>query len=525
MGRLTSLLLLLLAMFALPQAGRADPADIDAAARGVVRVVIIGTDGREVFPVSHGTGFAVTSSMIVTNAHVLREALQDDTLRIGIVPSEGADAAYARAVAVNPRNDLALLQISDSSLRLPPLTIASAPVGDMGEVSAVGYPMNVDQAQGLEIGDIFRAQPPVKSRGFLSGARPSRQFDTMLHTAPIARGNSGGPLLDGCGRVLGVNSFGADSGGSDAEFFFAVSARELLPFLQENGVEPSVNALPCRSLDELEADERARIEQERAEARELMAQREAERSERRERELLEAQIAVLDARDNAMVLILLALMLASGTGYVAWQSRGHPENLQRVRAAGGIAMASVLAAAALWFTRPGIEEIDERVSDAMAQADAGLMAADPAGSASEGTMLCTLVPERSRVTGSRTDDVEFDWGGDGCVNGRTQYGLNSGEWTRVLVPDDEDAVSINRYDPETRTFESERYLLGRAAMAEARTTRDAYAPPQCTTTDAARVLGEQQQAIIAKLPAQPNERLVYRCAPSASRAGSALSAE
>ena len=311
MGRLLTWLLLLIAALALPQAGRADPADIDAAARGVVRVVIVGSDGREVFPVSHGSGFAVTPTMIVTNAHVLREALQDDTLRIGIVPSEGADAAYARAVAVNPRNDLALIEITDSPLRLPPLTIASGPSGDMGEVSAVGYPMNVDQAQGLEIGDIFRAQPPVKSRGFLSGARPSRQFDTMLHTAPIARGNSGGPLLDGCGRVLGVNSFGADSGGSDAEFFFAVSTRELLPFLQQNGIEASVNALPCRSLDELEADERTRLEQERAEARELIAAREAELRERRERATLEAQIAVLDARDNAMVLLLLALMLLS----------------------------------------------------------------------------------------------------------------------------------------------------------------------------------------------------------------------
>ncbi|HEX5643942.1 MAG TPA: serine protease, partial [Erythrobacter sp.] len=338
-------------------------------------------------------------------------------------------------------------------------------------------------------------------------------------------GNSGGPLLDGCGRVLGVNSFGADSGGSDAEFFFAVSTRELLPFLQQNGIEASVNALPCRSLDELEADERTRLEQERAEARELIAAREAELRDRRERATLEAQIAVLDARDNAMVLILLALMLASGTGYVAWQSRGHLENRRRVRILAAIATASVAAAFALWLTRPGIAEIDARVAAALDETGANKAASTAASGASEGTMLCTLVPERSRVTGSRTDDVEFDWGADGCVNGRTQYGLNSGEWTRVLVPDDEDAVSINRYDPETRTFESERYLLGRNAMAQARTTRDRYAPPQCTTTDAARVLGDQQQAIIAQLPAQPNERLVYRCAPSSRRAGSPLSSE
>ncbi|MEL7218642.1 MAG: serine protease [Pseudomonadota bacterium] len=205
------LLATLLALVFASGTARADPGDVDAAARGVVRVVLIGQEGEEIVPISHGSGFAVTPTKVVTNAHVIREALQDDTLRIGIVPSEGEDAEFARPVAVSPRNDLALLEFAEPGMRLPPLTIAGGVSGDMGEVSAVGYPMNVDLAQGLEIGDIFRAQPPVKSRGFLSGERPSRQFDTILHTAPIARGNSGGPLLDGCGRVLGVNSFGADS--------------------------------------------------------------------------------------------------------------------------------------------------------------------------------------------------------------------------------------------------------------------------------------------------------------------------
>ncbi len=517
MGRILTLFALFLAL-AMPHPAGADPADIDAAARGVVRVVIIGTDGREVFPVSHGSGFAVTSTRIVTNAHVIREALHDDTLRIGVVPSEGADAAYARAVSVNPRNDLALIEIIDGSLRLPPLTISGSAMGDMGEVSAVGYPMNVDQAQGLEIGDIFRAQPPVKSRGFLSGARPSRQFDTILHTAPIARGNSGGPLLDGCGRVVGVNSFGADSDGSDAEFYFAVSTRELLPFLRTNDVEPSINALPCRSLDDLEEAERTRIDQQRAEARDRLAAREAELNERRDRAELKAQFEVQGERENAMALALILLLMAIAAGYFAMQARGQEGLERRMTAAAAIATATFFAAIGLWVMRPGIDEIDRRVEDAM-KAATGEAPDEPSSEAREGTMLCTLVPERSRVTGARTDDVEFDWAADGCVNTRTQYGLNSGEWTRVLIPDDADAVSINRYDPETRTFLSDRYLLGRNAMSGARATRDAYTPPQCHTTDAAKLLGEQQQAVISMLPAQPNERLVYNCAPRAFAAG------
>ena len=83
----------------------------------------------------------------------------------------------------------------------------------------------------------------------------------------------------------------------------------------------------------------------------------------------------------------------------------------------------------------------------------------------------------SRVTSARTDDVEFDWAANGCVNTRTQYGLNSGEWTRIMVPDDEEVVAVNRYDPETRTFLSERYLLGREAMSQVREVRSAYEAP------------------------------------------------
>lgn len=508
------------AALGLASPANADQGDVDAAARGVVRVVLINQAGEDLVPITHGSGFAVTPNRIITNAHVIREALQDDTLRIGIVPSEGEESAFARPIAVSPRNDLALLELVDSSLTLPPLTIAGGVNGDMGEVSAVGYPMNVDLAQGLEINDIFDAQPPVKSRGFLSGKRPSRQFDTILHTAPIARGNSGGPLLDGCGRVLGVNSFGADSDGSDAEFYFAVSLRELLPFLRANEIEPRTNALPCRSIDELNAQERARFEAQRAEAQARMEVRENELREARAQARMRAQIEVMEERDNAMALALILLLIGIGAGYVASQLRAQfrdnpddrPEAQTRAMIAAGISGAAIIAAILVWITRPGYDEIEDRVAAALGEAEGGEDgAAQTASGAGDGTLICTLVPERSRITGARTDDVEFEWAADGCVNGRTQYGLTEGDWTRVFVPNDEAAVSINIYDPSTRIFRTDRYLLGRAAMQSAREARGEYSPPACGVTDAARLLGEQQSAVLANLPDRPNERLVYSC--------------
>ena len=518
MSRIAALVALLLAAFALaPAPAMADSADIEAAARGVVRVIVIGKDGEELFPISHGTGFAVGGSRIVTNAHVVSEAIEDDRLSIGVVPAEGEQAVYARVVAVSPRNDLALLELTET-LALPPLTIAGNPA-QSGSVTAVGYPLNVDRAQGLQQADIFRAQPPVTATGFLSGRRPSREFDTILHTAPIARGNSGGPLLDDCGRVIGVNSFGTESAGSDAEFFFAISTRELLPFLRANDVQPRLNSLPCRSLADLEAEEIARAERQ--------AEMEAERAER-EAEALAQQTAearrtigyeVMDARSNGLALAVLLLVVAMGSGALAvW---GHLRGDMRLRAiAGVIALVSLAGAVIAWVSRPAFAEIDERVEEVLragldAQGPTGTIEPPPSSSDQQVALSCVLDTGRSRVVGAPEEDMNIEWSGDGCVNGRTQYGLTGGRWTRVFVPANEAAVSVNRFDPEDGELVMERYLLDLDAMRSARAARGEYVAPECgASEEAARQLGSNQAAIVSALPQRPNERLVYSCGPA-----------
>ena len=379
-------------------------------------------------------------------------------------------------------------------------------------MTSVGYPMNVDRAQGLSIGDIFRSQPPVKSRGYVSGARPSRQFDTILHTAPIARGNSGGPLLDGCGRVLGVNSFGANANGSDGEFYFAVSNRELLPFLRANDIQPRVNGLPCRSLAEIDEAERDKLERERARQQMSAAARREELQTRRRRAEQKAELAVMEERENAIAIAAVLLLLACAAGFYAWQARQQAQDEKRVAIAGGVAAVAVIAALALWFTRPGLDEIDRRVAEAMGELESGDEGGETAGGALEGKLLCTIDVDRSRIVGENPQDLEFEWRTDGCVNGRTQYGFANGRWSRLFVPNETAAVSTNSYDPETRIFRTERYLLGRNAMQTARDERARYEAPECGAGDeAARTLGDKQSAIVALLPDSPNERLVYTC--------------
>ena len=550
MSRILLLLALILASLGAAVPALAEPADIDAASRGVVRIVIFdrAEEGgeEELFPVSHGTGFAVGPQRIVTNAHVVRESMQpgpfgEDRV-IGIVPPDGDAPAFARIVAIDPGTDLALLAI-EGRLRMPPLTLAASRPGGSGDaVTSVGYPMNVDRAQGLSIQDIVRSQPPVKSRGFISGERPSRQFDTILHTAPIARGNSGGPLLDNCGRVLGVNSFGAESDGTDAEFYFAVSNRELIPFLRANGVSARINDLPCRSLAELDEAERERRAEAAESARQQMEARSQASSERRARLQLEAELAVQEERENRIAMALLCLLAAIGLGvlgYILAQRRekelaageavpeaeieDDPEWDDDARkglpgwlpyACYALAAVLVVTAAALYLTRPGLDAIDRRVAAALGEETGNEQVADDADAASAGKFVCTLEPQRSRVTGDAAKSIDLNWSAKGCVNGRTQYGFAGGQWSRVFVPNEEDAVSVARYDPQTRTYRADRYLLSRSAITAARQARGSYDAPSCEAADGAAQLGRQQEAVLAALPSQPNERLVYSCQPA-----------
>lgn len=508
------LLLALLSLFVATPA-LADPADIAAASRGVVRVVLIESDGQVARLVGHGTGFAVGPNLVVTNAHVVEDLRGNSALVAGVVPPEGRGGFPARIVAYSPGNDLALLEVGNGA-RLPALSLFPGAVTDGEEVAAVGYPGNVDLAQGLGMDDMVSPQAAVKTRGYVSTGRTSRQYDTILHTAPIGAGNSGGPLLDACGRVIGVNSFGTISdNGTDSSFYFAISMRELASFLKQAGVSAHLSALPCTSIADLDradatraAGDQARLAAE-AQARLAAKEKKAESARR------EAELAVLSERDNGMALAALLLVGALAAGGYAFLS-AQRDNQRHLKIAGGVAGVLLLGAILVWLLRPGLDSIDERAKDILAEpVPESSASAEPVADAAPtgtGKMICVLDPQRSRVTVSDITDVPLDWRADGCVNGRTQYGLAQDGWSRVLVPNGEDTISVTHYDPASRSYTVERFLMGLDAMEQARGERAKITVPACGSGEAmARQFGAAQQAIKGLLPAEPNERMRYSC--------------
>jgi len=486
---------------------RADPADIAAASRSVVRVVVFPASGENM-PIGHGSGIVVAPDRILTNAHVVAEEEYDGAIRVVIIPSESGGPIEGEVIARSPRNDLALIALTGGR-RLTPATLFSGPVPDGVDVFAIGYPGGVDVAQGLDLSDVMRPQVPVKTRGNISAGRSAKGFETLLHTAAIGSGNSGGPLVDACGRVLGVNSFGTISDGSDAEFFFAIAQREVASFLRANGVAFRSIDAECLSRAEMSRAEAERAEAEKDRIAEENRQAEAARSRSFTEARRQAEYDIIETRDNRSMLTVVLIFLALGAAGSSWQLLER-ERRDQAKMAGGAAALLVIAALVTWLTRPSFDEVDEITRAALAET------ADPAlpakAAARAGKLTCVIDRSRSRITVSDTADVPFEWRSDGCFNGRTQYAEEGGVWTRTFVPGQEAQVSVVGFDPASSTYRIERHLLGDEAMQQARAARNQYDVKSCSADPAAlEKVATMNDAVRALLPEQANEVLVYQC--------------
>ncbi|MFL9840782.1 trypsin-like peptidase domain-containing protein [Sphingomonas sp. ST-64] len=498
--------LTLLAMLCVwPLAARAD--DISAAGRGVVRIVTIATVEGEVVGFGHGSGFAVAPNRVLTNAHVVEAAERyPGNVVIGVVPSEGDKTFQGRLIAIDSDRDLALIEFT--GIRLPALTFYSGPVNEGDSMIALGYPGNVDLATARSAADFITPLTPIRSQGVFSGRRDLQGVKVLLHTAGIARGNSGGPLLDQCGRVLGVNAALTRADDGDASFGFAIANEEVAAFLREAKQPMPANGVACTSIAERLAQDRSAAEQ--ARDAEELRRREAAAIAAADRDnaIQRARSENIVTRENYMAGAALLLVFGAFTLGIAGLLLTREQKREAIyTAVGGGAL--IAASFVTFILRPAF---DPAAIDGGARVSIPPPAAQPGGL---GKMVCTIDPARSRITVSDTQDVAIDINPDGCVNGRTQYAEAGQNWQRILVPDEEQAVSVLEYAPTTRTYSTTRYLLPARQMEEARKRRAEVKVKACSTDPAARAdLTSRQQAIRTALPQIFNERLVYSCKPA-----------
>jgi serine protease Do len=345
-------LLLAFTLLLFTTAAHADPSDIAAASRSVVRVVVF-SEADPGFPIGHGSGVVVAPDMILTNAHVVDEDAFETRITISIVPSEGGKSYDAEVIDRSPGNDLALIKLRNSA-RLTPGAFFAGTVEDGSDVFAIGYPGGVDIAQGLNMEDMMRPTVPVKTKGSISGGRSAKDFETLLHTAAIGAGNSGGPLVDACGRVIGINSFGTVSSGGDAEFFFAIANREVRSFLARNKVKFRSVDGACLSRAELSRAEADRAAAEKAKIEAANREADAARTKTFGEARKDAEYAIIEARENRIMLTILLLLGALGAAGTGWQMFER-ERSNHGKIAVGLAALMLIAALVVWFSRPGFD--------------------------------------------------------------------------------------------------------------------------------------------------------------------------
>ena len=167
--------------------------------KSVVRIVSYVAE-----PESHssGTGFIVTDSgLVVTNFHVIHGA---DKVFVHVSGSE--ELVETEVVYRDPGRDLAVLRAPD--LDGVPLTLSSAPLRKRDEVHAHGFP-GLAEIWGEALDPTFT--DGVIGRLF-TGSWGAEPLDIIQHSAPVNPGNSGGPLVNACGSVIGVNTKSSGAG-------------------------------------------------------------------------------------------------------------------------------------------------------------------------------------------------------------------------------------------------------------------------------------------------------------------------
>lgn len=190
---------------------------------------------------SVGSGIVITEDgYILTNHHVVEQSRE---VYVTVFNEDASTMRYhAEVVSLNPRRELALLKV-EPMRPLKPASLGSSRLLQVGDpVIAIGSPFGLDQ---------------TVSQGILSGKRNAITIEGIVHKnllqtdAAINRGNSGGPLVDAEGRVVGVNTAIYTPTGAFAGIGFAVPMERAREFLEENialppeAVPAAANAPPA----------------------------------------------------------------------------------------------------------------------------------------------------------------------------------------------------------------------------------------------------------------------------------------
>lgn len=188
---------------------------------------------------SSGTGFAISSNgIIVTNFHVIEGT---KSIKVRGVNLDFSKTYNAKVLVSDKNNDLALIQIDDyafASIETIPYTIKTGLAGVGENIFVLGYPLRATMGDEIKLTNGI-----VSSRTGFQGDITSYQI-----SAPVQPGNSGGPLFDSKGNLVGI--INAKHGGAE-NASYAVKASyltNLVDLLTSPPKLQTVNSLTGKTL-------------------------------------------------------------------------------------------------------------------------------------------------------------------------------------------------------------------------------------------------------------------------------------
>jgi S1-C subfamily serine protease len=172
---------------------------------------------------SQGSGFVISSQgYLLTNSHVITNAGEGSSVQAAehvFIEFADGDRVQARVVGWDLFDDVGVLQVSPSVHRLTPVPLGTSSTVRVGQpVAAIGSPLgNENTLTTGVVSAIHRSINAITVRRY-------NIVDAIQTDAPITHGNSGGPLFDARGRVIGINAQIRSTGGTgnDSGIGFAI---------------------------------------------------------------------------------------------------------------------------------------------------------------------------------------------------------------------------------------------------------------------------------------------------------------
>jgi len=191
-----------------------------------------------------GTGFVVsTDGYILTNAHVVSESGQAVSTVVVTFKGDGAQGVQVEGTVLgaDESTDVALIKVDPSQTpELQPIALGDSSKVTVGEqVVAIGNPLGLDFS--LSSGVVSATNRELQSP---NGATISGGIQT---DAAINSGNSGGPLINAKGQVIGINEQIASQGGGNEGIGFAVPINTAVQVMEQ--IKAGTLAPPAQTVD------------------------------------------------------------------------------------------------------------------------------------------------------------------------------------------------------------------------------------------------------------------------------------